>query len=224
MFDTKAPEFAEVASEFSSPVKTIHTDWRPRLRAATYADAAAIADVHTESWRSAYRGIAPDTLLGGPLLAERELYWHGRLADLGTTDIVLVAESCGGEVLGFIAFFVLPADEGGACLNNLHLRPNCRGQGLGPRLLRRSLWSLLTAGVDTGFVWVLDANQPAVRFYEALGARPADTSVRVMAGVDIPQTRYVWDDLHGLAACLRARLGDRTLEVAPIPTRCELLT
>ena len=40
---------------------------------AASRDASAIAALHAESWRSAYRGLYPDEFLDGPILEERLL-------------------------------------------------------------------------------------------------------------------------------------------------------
>ena len=41
-------------------------------------DANAIAAVHAESWRTAYRGILSDAYLDGPIDAERRRLWRAR--------------------------------------------------------------------------------------------------------------------------------------------------
>ena len=38
-----------------------------QIRLATLADAEAIAHVHAESWRTAYRGALSDAYLSGPI-------------------------------------------------------------------------------------------------------------------------------------------------------------
>jgi GNAT superfamily N-acetyltransferase len=62
----------------------------------------------------------------------------------------------------------------GLYLEDLYVRPDRRGQGLGRLLLR----TLATLAVERGcgrLEWaVLDWNAPAIRFYEALGAEPMD--------------------------------------------------
>ena len=49
------------------------------VRAATPADAAAIAGVHVRSWQAAYRGIVPDEVLDGLSLPDREQRWRSIL-------------------------------------------------------------------------------------------------------------------------------------------------
>lgn len=194
-------------SPMRSPTRS-RRSWRPaRLRDATGYDAPGIAAVHAASWRSAYRGIAPDALLDGPLIADRERHWEAKLAGRRPQDIVLLAEDDAGRSVGFLAIWVLHRADGGAYLDNLHLLPERRGERLGLRLLDRALPQVRAAGARTGFLWVLDDNQPAIRFYEGLGARRDRHDIRVMGGVPVGHTRYVWDDLATLAATCRGRLS-----------------
>ena len=57
---------------------------RPALQAVIRLgvpdDAAAIAALHAESWRSAYRGLIPDDDLGNGLDDERRKFWEDRFA------------------------------------------------------------------------------------------------------------------------------------------------
>ena len=46
------------------------------IRAAGMADAVAIAQLHTRSWQTAYRGILSDDFLQGPLPENRRVLWH----------------------------------------------------------------------------------------------------------------------------------------------------
>jgi GNAT superfamily N-acetyltransferase len=81
------------------------------------------------------------------------------------------------EPCGFALFFhnfSTFVGKPGLYLEDLYVRPDARGQGLGSRMLA---W-LARLAVDRGcgrFEWaVLDWNEPALRVYRALGARAAD--------------------------------------------------
>ena len=47
-------------------------------------DAAAIATLHAESWRTAYRGLVPDAFLDGPVVEDRMHLWRKRLNGLAS--------------------------------------------------------------------------------------------------------------------------------------------
>lgn len=82
-----------------------------------------------------------------------------------------------GEVAGFAVWFLNYSTwEGrhGIYLEDLYVRPQYRGTGLGLELLR----TLAAIAVDRGYRrfewWVLDWNTPAIDFYKRVGAVPMD--------------------------------------------------
>ena len=95
----------------------------------------------------------------------------------------MIAES-GGRAVGFALYFTSFSTflcKPGLFLEDLFVEPAHRGKGIGKALLR----ALAALCVERGygrFEWhVLDWNEPSIRFYESLGARP-------VAG----WTRYRW--------------------------------
>jgi GNAT superfamily N-acetyltransferase len=101
-----------------------------------------------------------------------------RLALFGTRPYAEVILAFRDEVpAGFALFFHTFSTflgRPGLYLEDLFVRPAHRRQGLGHLLLR----TLATLAVERGcgrLEWaVLDWNEPAIRFYEALGATPMD--------------------------------------------------
>ena len=97
---------------------------------------------------------------------------------------VLMAETAAGESAGFALFFHNYSTwEGkpGIYLEDLFVRPEFRGQGLGKALLA-GIAALAVERKCGRFEWaVLDWNQPSIDFYVALGAVPMDewTTYRV---------------------------------------------
>lgn len=88
------------------------------------------------------------------------------------TASVLIAEVDGavaGMALWFPTFSTF-LGRPGIWLEDLFVRPQFRGRGFGRALLER-LRSMTTGRVEWS---VLDWNQPAIDFYERLGARPLD--------------------------------------------------
>src|SRR6266542_4172074 len=71
----------------------------PRIRRATVEDAAAIARVRVDTWRSAYRGILPDELLDGLDPAESAVRWRRGLETLNPDRVAYVADA-GGAIVG----------------------------------------------------------------------------------------------------------------------------
>lgn len=106
------------------------------VRPAMLSDAIAIADLHAESWRSTYRGILGDAFLDGPVIQDRRKLWEARLSrsPMPDTQLVRVIED-GGVLTAFVCALLDADPEWGALLDNLHVSPSSKGQGLGRRLM-----------------------------------------------------------------------------------------
>lgn len=96
---------------------------------------------------------------------------------------VLIGE-VNGVAQGFALFFHnFSTFEGkpGIYLEDLFVRPEARGAGLGKAFLQRLAQLAVERDCARLEWWVLDWNEPAIRFYKALGAKPMDdwTTYRV---------------------------------------------
>ena len=172
------------------------------FRDAVPEDWAAIADLHIASWRSAYRGILPETYLDDTIFEERRAFWRSALAGQRGDDLVIVATR-GLELNGVMAVR-LGADRGyDATIENLHVRPDLRGGGLGRRLIAAAAERLMAAAVSTICLWVFDRNESAIRFYEGLGGKREARGFDDFAGAQTPHTQIIWTDLGELRAACR---------------------
>lgn len=164
-----------------------------RIRSSVKSDAKAIATLHTMSWLSTYRGLLSDEYLDNDLQGERELYWNKKLADLTALEFVLVMES-GKELLGFVSLLDIPEQGFDAFINNLHVRPDLKGKGLGTKLLSGVARKLLQSGRKSFYLWVLKGNSAAEKFYLARGAKKLDKSRSLFGGFIADETRFGWDE------------------------------
>jgi GNAT superfamily N-acetyltransferase len=137
--------------------------------------------------------IRPATSADLPLIAAliRELAEYERLSDEVRFDEAVLGQKLFGarpyaEVLigevdgvaqGFALFFHnFSTFEGkpGIYLEDLFVRPEARGAGLGKALLIELARLAVERDCARLEWWVLDWNHPAIGFYKALGARPMD--------------------------------------------------
>ncbi len=144
--------------------------------------------------------IRPATRTDLPLIAQfiRDLAEYERLAHEVRFDEEALGERLFGErpyaeVLigeidgtpqGFALFFHnFSTFEGkpGVYLEDLFVRPEARGSGLGKALLKRLAQLAVERDCARLEWWVLDWNEPAIQFYQSLGAKPMDewTTFRV---------------------------------------------
>src|SRR5215813_12330438 len=70
------------------------------IRPADTSDADAIAKVHVDSWRAAYRGLMPHHILDQLDVSKRALFWRKVLNVPDSNVFVFVADDS-GRILGF---------------------------------------------------------------------------------------------------------------------------
>lgn len=175
-----------------------------RTRIAHVADAEAIARLHAESWRTAYRGILSDDFLDNVVVENRRALWADRFADLIPQRCTIVIEDDGGGMIGFICVEGSEDSRWGSLIDNLHVAPHRKRAGLGRILMREgSRWLANHHAATPVYLWVFDANTNARRFYERLGATNSETVENATGdGAINLSCRYTWPSPHALlSAC-----------------------
>ena len=171
------------------------------LRRAGPDDWAAVAAIHAASWRSAYRGIYPDSYLDDEAPEERRAFWRRALAEMDPElDAVFLAEDATGEPVGF-ACLLRRAEAAGPLLDNLHVLPERKGGGIGRRLIAAAAAWLVghepEAALQLG-VW--KDNVAARHFYARLGGREVEEyRQETPGGGTAEQVRVRWERAGELA-------------------------
>ncbi|MDQ0993924.1 GNAT family N-acetyltransferase [Streptomyces sp. V3I7] len=164
------------------------------IRAMTPADCDRVAEIRVAGWRSAYRGLMPQTYLDALDVAadaERRRSWF---RDSRGDVVNLVAER-DGALVGWAAHGPYRDGEvrtADAELYALYVDRAHLGGGVGRALLERAVREASAAGRARMFLWVLQGNTRARRFYEraGFGADGAEEPFEV-DGVAVPEVRYV---------------------------------
>lgn len=138
------------------------------IRRAAPADLPAVARLHLQSSRIAYRGICPDEVLDALTLAGRLELWRRRFDSLGPDGRLWISERAG--IVGFVAAD-RAAGEGKNCceLQSLYVAPDWWGRRVGHDLMRWLLDDLRDRGFDRVFLWTIAENSRARDFYEKAG-------------------------------------------------------
>ena len=158
------------------------------IREATREDAAAIANVHVESWRAAYRDHLPAELLADLSVERRTEGWRNLLEN--PEEPTLVAETA-GAIVGFVAVGPSRDEEGIAELYAIYLDPAHFGTGVGRSLMAAALDRMQTLGFGEATLWVIDGNARAERFYRLAGWRlDGATKVEELGGATVKAVRY----------------------------------
>jgi len=134
---------------------------------AAPADAFAVAEIVSQTWRAAYSEIIPkdelERFVTQPNRIERT---EMRLADPSWYCYIARA---GEEPCGIVSFCACTEDEnrpGCAMLRQLFALPQYWDAGVGSALLKHALTEIRRQGYSTVALWVFEQNARARRFYE----------------------------------------------------------
>ncbi len=163
------------------------------IRRAEPSDARGIAEVKVISWKSAYRGILPDSLLDDLSVGDNEGRWRARIIE--HTSQVLVLEQ-NGRIIGFVAFGASRDEdvdrESVGEVYAIYLEPREWRRGHGSSLVGAAIESLQEEGYAEVTLWTLHNNERGIKFYEAVGFE-ADEAAKVVTredGTELRQVRY----------------------------------
>lgn len=164
------------------------------VRAATHADASALAALHRVTWRAAYSELLPPGILDGLDAPQVQQSWADAVE--GGATVLIATE--GDNPVGFVVAGPAPEDDvadadGGlppdaahtVVVSTLLVEPRWGRRGHGGRLLAAAAAVLRDAGATRGITWV-PANDPAsLNFYRRTGWNP-DGTVRTLDAAGRP--------------------------------------
>jgi ribosomal protein S18 acetylase RimI-like enzyme len=169
-------------------------------RPASHDDAPAVARLHAENWRRAYRGNFRDEYLDGDVFSERQRAWDARLGQPAPNQHVCVAVE-GAHVVGFVCTFGAHDGEWGSFIDNLHVQADLQRGGIGGSLMRHAgAWLASAFPNEPVYLFVWERN-PARALYERLGGRNSGIVEKENPGGGTGRYfRIVWERPHQLAA------------------------
>jgi GNAT superfamily N-acetyltransferase len=147
-----------------------------------------------------------DKYLDTDLESDRSRVWNERLTAPNSKQRVVLAE-ISDQLAGFACAFGSGDPDLGTLLDNLHVRHDFQQQGTGARLMMQiASWCQTEFAGEGLFLWVLEPNWKARRFYEHLGAIQAGKEVwQSPDGGRIPSLCYTWRHLDSLMLALNLR-------------------
>lgn len=175
-------------------------------RQAQPGDAEAVALLHARSWRENYRGAFTDAFLDGDLPGERIRVWQERLRDPPHNQFVQLAVD-GASLQGFVCVYGDHEPQWGSFIDNLHVAAASKRCGIGSSLMTQAGAWLSSHYPALGiYLWVLEANSSARRFYERLGAHNAGVSTMETHGEAMVRScRYTWAKPESLSDTNQAK-------------------
>lgn len=143
------------------------------VRSAVMGDVEALAELMVESWQFAYEGLMPADFLMNLLVQDRadslrRVLESNAASDLQDTRLALPADKS-DEILGVCSFGPDRTNDSIGEVYALYVSPTMIGSGLGRFLFQDAVAQLSDFGFGEVFLWVLEGNDRAIRFYEKAG-------------------------------------------------------
>ena len=161
------------------------------IRPPRLEEADALSQVHDEAWQQAYRGIIPAIALEKMIARRGPGRWQEQIRRNRHAHLVL---SFGDTLAGYAAIGGarqrIAGNEGE--IYELYLKPEYQGVGLGRRLFVAARRTLSQAGRRGLVVWALMDNEPALRFYDALGGKRIATTRETLGNVSLQKQAFIW--------------------------------
>lgn len=170
------------------------------LRFAEPADIDVLAALHVAIWRDTYRDLAPAAAFSALDVPRRIAFWHDKFERPAAAQCILLAE-VDQQIAGFCLASASSNPEFSemAEIKFLYVSGDFQRQGIGKRLIREAARHLAAAGYCSAGLGVVEGNEPAIRFYTALGGLEAG---RYTDAGPLWRSRniiYAWSDIKDLS-------------------------
>lgn len=151
-------------------------------------DLSAVSNVYEQSWKFAYQGIIPQAFLDGI----QQGSWSQNIVQPGRQSLVMLD---GGRIIGTSSICPSRFEEmaGWGEIISIYLLPAYMGKGCGLPLMNAAVHELVKMGFDDIFLYVLEENHRARRFYETFGFRPSGNCLQNdIGGKLLTELQYVY--------------------------------
>ena len=136
------------------------------VRPATARDAKAIAQIHVTTWEAAYKDLIPEDYLSQMTLEKRLAYWSEAI-EYSEPQLLVATE--GDNIVGFVGFDRSRDAKTRSTVGEIwaiYVLPSHWGNGVGLALWDGARDGLKEEGCTQVTLWVLLANERALRFCE----------------------------------------------------------
>lgn len=167
---------------------------------ARLRNAKAIAKVHVDAWRHAYRSVMPDRVLRALTYSRFEYKWEDLLIQKHKGIQTYLSINQADGVVGFVRAGPNPDPEAPAPYEvySINVLPRLQKKSIGTDLLMHGLQAIYDMGGDQAFLWVLEENRFARHFFKHFGAKPAGYGLDRIGPVRLSKIAYRWEDLGEL--------------------------
>ncbi len=161
------------------------------IRAATPADADAIAGVQVRAWKRAYADFLPEAMMPEAVAARAR--WQTNLEEGAAARRTTLVYELGGRISGYASVGPARGDDaepGVGELMAVYVDPVAQGAGVGRALMDAAEARLRGNGYAEAVLWVFAANAMAREFYARRGWVLEPEAVNVRLNRWAPGVRY----------------------------------
>ena len=160
------------------------------IRYANIKDARTLGEIHSKSWKVAYKGIVPDEILKNITVEKRQVYFEKALTENWEEDAIIFKDN---DAVGLICIGKCrDADKTDAFgeIWGIYLLPEYWNMGIGYELINWGVNELKKRNYSKVTLWVLEENTNARNFYEKVGFKHDGTVKEITIGKKLVEYRY----------------------------------
>lgn len=149
-------------------------------------DLNKLSYIYEESWKSAYKGIIPQDYLDYIPKGK----WVKNLSAKGRHSLVMIEDD---QMIGTSSYAPsrLSRLQGFGEIISIYILPDYIGKGYGKQLLHETIMCLKEEGYHDLYLWVLEENHHARKFYEVAGFIQSDDVIEdIIGGKVLHEVRY----------------------------------
>lgn len=161
-----------------------------KIRYADVSDAKVLGEIHSRSWKIAYKNIVPDTILNNINADNRQKYFEKALSENFEKDVLIYVDN---KAVGLMSIGKCrDKDQDITCgeIWGIYLLPEYWNKGIGTYFINWGLNELKNMNYTKVTLWVLEGNLNARKFYERIGFRHDGTVKEIFLGEKLNEYRY----------------------------------
>lgn len=161
------------------------------IRYADKNDFKELGYIHSESFKTAYKTIIPDSILNNISAQKREKYFHKVLSENLEEDVLIFN---GNNPVGFMTLGKCrdgDLDASWGEIWGIYLLSSYWNQGIGTELINFGEKELKKSSFEKISLWVLEENINARKSYEKLGFKRDGAVKKLNIGKELNEYRYM---------------------------------
>jgi ribosomal protein S18 acetylase RimI-like enzyme len=161
-----------------------------KIRYADVNDAKVLGEIHSKSWKIAYKNIVPDSVLNNISAEKRQKYFEKALSEKLEEDALIFVDD---KAVGLMSIGKCrDEDQDSTCgeIWGIYLLPEYWHKGIGTYFIQWGLNELKNRNFQKATLWVLEENIHARKFYKKMGFRHDGTVKEILIGKKLNEYRY----------------------------------